>query len=97
MRLVRKISLIYSSREENSNKFYVLDLIENDGEFELLVRYGRLGKNPVVKKTSYRSLHLALSEFEKKYAEKVRKGYKECEFEDILASDGSFANNYYNY
>lgn len=95
MRLVRKISLIYSSRQENSNKFYVLDLIENNSEFELMVRYGRLGKNPVVKKTPFRSLNSALNEFDKKYAEKVKKGYKECEFEDILASDGNFVNNYY--
>ena len=64
---MREIFLMMVTSEANHNKYYrMIDKEDGSGNFE--VEYGRVGANPARKTYS-------LCEWDKKYNEKVRKGY----------------------
>ena len=90
MERVKMESMVYSSPKNNSNKFYILELIKEDGMFSVKSRYGRLGKNPTIKEKTFNNLFSALKFFEKKESEKKTKGYLSVAIEDIVANSGEF-------
>lgn len=92
--ILHEVSLIYSNIGENSNKFYIMQVIEEDGKIDLIKRYGRLGKNPTIIKTNYVTLSRAITEFDKTYSSKLKKGYTLCSLEEIIYDDGNFKCRY---
>ena len=89
--IMKRTSLVYSDINKNSNKYYILELLKKDDDYTLIKRYGRLGKRPTIIENSY-SLSKATQEFNKTLDSKVKKGYKYCNIEDIMYSDGNFFN-----
>ena len=74
-----------TNTEKNSNKFYIIQLLENDSNNSLVLytRWGKIdspGQQKVEKVDSTSGPKL----FMKKYTEKTKKGYIEEEFEDEI-------------
>lgn len=90
--LVKRNSLIYSERKENSNKYYIIEMNESNGQYEVTVRYGRLGKNPNKSTKEFSSEYRAWDFYDKKLLEKRKKGYEDVDLEDIMFSEGEFYN-----
>jgi len=53
--------------ERNSNKFYILQLLESDNIFYVYSRYGRVGETGVSQNKNYPNLAAAIKEFMKRY------------------------------
>lgn len=65
--ITRRIAKLIMVSEANNNKFYNMEQLDEE-TFE--VRYGRIGSHPMI--CTY-----PLQQWEKKYREKVRKGYRD--------------------
>ena len=81
--IIKEASLTYTNVAKNSNKFYILQIVEENGVHSIIKRYGRLGKSPTVIKVEG-TLNFVLDEFDKMINEKHKKGYGECPLEDII-------------
>lgn len=90
-KMVKRNSLIYSERRENSNKFYIIEMNEDNG-YEVIIRYGRLGKRPTTSTKNFSSEYSARDFYDKKLSEKRKKGYEEVALEDIMFNEGEFFN-----
>lgn len=90
--LVKRDSLIYSERRENSNKYYIIEMNESNGQYEVTVKYGRLGKRPTQSTKPFPSEYRARDFYDKKLSEKRKKGYEDVALEDIMFSEGEFFN-----
>lgn len=90
--LVKRNALIYSDRKANSNKFYIVEMNEENGSYEVIVKYGRLGKFPNISTKSFASEYTATNFYDKKLFEKRHKGYEDVSLEDIMFNEGEFFN-----
>lgn len=95
MTIVERKCLVYSEKSENSNKFYIMELQENNGAYILITRYGRFGRTPTIKKKAVSSEYVGLSEisntvFKKKNHNKTP--YQETTIDDILSNGDSWWN-----
>lgn len=90
--LVKRNALIYSERSENSNKFYIVELTEENGIYEVTVKYGRLGKRPTTSTKSFQSEYRANDFYSSKLSDKRKKGYEDVALEDIMFNEGEFFN-----
>lgn len=90
--LVKRNALIYSERNLNSNKFYIIEMMEENGCYAISIKYGRLGKRPTCSVTDDLTKSKADSIYSKKYSEKIRKGYENVALEDIIFNEGEFYN-----
>lgn len=93
---MQRTALIYSNEQENSNKYYILELEQNEeGKFVVTFKYGRRGKNPKVLKDINNNYRLACKTYNNKISFlKNKKKYKEVEFLDIMANDSSAFFNF---
>ena len=92
MRVVERKCLVYSNRDENSNKFYIVEVQEENEKFNLSIRYGRLGKNPTIKDKPIISQNRAISELMDTVYKKKKKGYVEVDIEDIIDNGADWWN-----
>lgn len=79
-----RIVLNFASLKDNSNKFYIMELQEGNGDYNFCVysEYGRLGKNPRRIGRYFNSYTAALHEFNRLKRDKNRTGYKKVEVDD---------------
>ena len=82
-------SLVYSNIKENSNKYYIIEIIEEDSIYSLILRYGRLGKVPQIKKEEGTEKFL-IGKYNKKISDLLKKGYKKAPLEIIINNNGEF-------
>jgi poly [ADP-ribose] polymerase len=68
--------LMCADIKNNNNKFYICQLLEQDGDFYFWTRYGRVGDNGVSELNNVYDISQAEKDFNKKVREKVRKGYE---------------------
>lgn len=92
--LIKRSAFIYSQRRENSNKYYIIEFFGNSNcnEYEVIVKYGRLGKNPTISKKMFDSEYMADKFYKGKISDKIKKGYEEVALEDIMFNEGEFYN-----
>jgi poly [ADP-ribose] polymerase 2/3/4 len=70
--------LMWTDLKSNHNKFYVSQALQHtNGSYSLWTRYGRVGSNGVGSAEPCLSLAHATNEYNKKYRQKVKKGYTE--------------------
>ncbi|HCL4480026.1 TPA: WGR domain-containing protein [Clostridium botulinum] len=86
------ISLIYSNRRENSNKYYILTIVEDGSAYKVICKYGRLGKSPREQEKPYSTIEQATNFYKDKLSELRGKGYEEVDISEIIMSDGSFVD-----
>lgn len=86
------ISLIYSNRRENSNKYYILTIVEDGSAYKVICKYGRLGKSPRIQEKPYSTIGQANNFYDNKLSILRRQGYEEADVSEIIMSDGSFVN-----
>lgn len=75
-------SLMWSDLKHNNNKFYIIQLLEseaNKGNYFVWTRWGRVGHDGQFAMQKSANLDQAKKDYEKKYREKVSKGYTEIE------------------
>ena len=80
--------LNFASLQDNSNKFYIIELQEGvvPGEYNVYCEYGRLGKTPQRKDRYITGEYSAENEFNKIISSKQRGGYKIVEVDDGVAT-----------
>ncbi|MBV9849863.1 MAG: WGR domain-containing protein [Armatimonadetes bacterium] len=81
--IIKNAVLSRTSLEANNNKFYVLEVHEEGGQYRLFTNYGRVGTDGVKEGRFGDSREEILAEFERIYKEKTgpRKGYVPVEVE----------------
>lgn len=91
MKLVERICLVYSNREENSNKFYIVEVQEDEDKkvYNLITKYGRLGKKPQKQIKEFKNKAIAILAMnqkanKKKYSNNPR--YTETDIDSIIAN-----------
>lgn len=77
--VLEKKSLNFLDAVANSNKFYTIELHENNGHYRIFTDYGRLGKSSKKEVRTTDNLLVAQREFASILNSKLRKGYKEVE------------------
>ncbi|WCK57234.1 WGR domain-containing protein (plasmid) [Aneurinibacillus sp. Ricciae_BoGa-3] len=78
-KVIEKKTLNFLDAIKNSNKYYTIELHENNGRYRVFTDYGRLGMTSTKQVRETDSLSLALREFESIAKSKIKKGYKEVE------------------
>ena len=68
-----------SDAAKNMNKFYVIQLIRQKvyDQYFIFTRYGKVGEKGKISNDKQIDLNAALSVYQKKYKEKIKKGYNE--------------------
>ncbi|XP_075618049.1 protein mono-ADP-ribosyltransferase PARP3 [Balearica regulorum gibbericeps] len=59
----------------NSNKFYIIQLLEHNGDYSVRTQWGRVGEVGQSKLMAYTSLEAAKKAFEKKFREKTKNNW----------------------
>ncbi|XP_070793172.1 protein mono-ADP-ribosyltransferase PARP3 isoform X1 [Pituophis catenifer annectens] len=72
----------------NNNKFYIIQLIEQKGNYSFWNRWGRVGEVGQCKLSSCPTLEAAINAFEKKFQEKTKN--KWANRENFIAHDGKY-------
>uniref|UniRef100_A0A8C6X2K4 Poly [ADP-ribose] polymerase n=1 Tax=Naja naja TaxID=35670 RepID=A0A8C6X2K4_NAJNA len=72
----------------NNNKFYIIQLIEQNGNYSCWNRWGRVGEIGQCKLSSCPTLQAAINAFEKKFQEKTKN--KWANRENFIAHDGKY-------
>ncbi|KYO22983.1 poly [ADP-ribose] polymerase 3 [Alligator mississippiensis] len=72
----------------NNNKFYIIQLIEQNGAYSCWTHWGRVGEPGQSKLTSFPSLETAKTDFEKKFREKTKNSW--AERENFVAHAGKY-------
>ncbi|XP_026580993.1 poly [ADP-ribose] polymerase 3 isoform X2 [Pseudonaja textilis] len=72
----------------NNNKFYIIQLIEQNGNYSCWNRWGRVGEVGQCKLSSCPTLEAAIKAFEKKFQEKTKN--KWANRENFIAHDGKY-------
>ncbi|XP_044307387.1 protein mono-ADP-ribosyltransferase PARP3 [Varanus komodoensis] len=72
----------------NNNKFYIIQLIEHNGNFSCWNRWGRVGEVGQSKLSSFSSLGDAKKDFEKKFKDKTKNNW--ADRENFVAHDGKY-------
>ena len=80
-------SLMWSDLKHNNNKFYIIQILQDDSHanaFTVFNRWGRVGVDGQHASFRHNSPSAAIAQYEKKYRDKVGKGYTEIhiDFED---------------
>lgn len=61
----------------NTNKYYIIQLINQEGKYLLHTHWGRIGYNGQMADKEFQSLTNAIKEFEKKFHEKTHNDWNE--------------------
>lgn len=85
--LIQKKTLNMLDAIANSNKFYTIELHENNNNYRIFTEYGRTGNSSVKEVRFPISLLEAQKEFDKIVKSKIKKGYREVEL--IQSTTGS--------
>ncbi|XP_066470308.1 protein mono-ADP-ribosyltransferase PARP3 [Tiliqua scincoides] len=72
----------------NNNKFYIIQLIEQNGSYSCWNRWGRVGEIGQSKLSSFPSLEAAKKDFEKKFRDKTKNSW--ADRENFVAHDGKY-------
>ncbi|XP_053152140.1 protein mono-ADP-ribosyltransferase PARP3 isoform X1 [Hemicordylus capensis] len=72
----------------NNNKFYIIQLIEQNGSYSCWNRWGRVGETGQSKLSSFPSLEAAKKDFEKKFRDKTKNSW--ADRENFVAHDGKY-------
>ncbi|KAM6474537.1 protein mono-ADP-ribosyltransferase PARP3 [Liasis olivaceus] len=72
----------------NNNKFYIIQLIEQNGNYSCWNRWGRVGEVGQSKLSSFPSLEAAMKDFEKKFREKTKNNW--ADRDNFIAHDGKY-------
>ncbi|XP_054831185.1 protein mono-ADP-ribosyltransferase PARP3 isoform X2 [Eublepharis macularius] len=72
----------------NNNKFYIIQLIEQNGSYSCWNRWGRVGETGQSKLSHFPSLEAAQKDFEKKFREKTKNSW--ANRENFIAHDGKY-------
>lgn len=89
-KILQTVSLIYSERQERSNKYYILNIVETNSGYEVQAKYGKLGNTPRLFKKPQLSLLQAEKFYNNKLSEQIRQGYEEVDVSEIIMSDGNY-------
>lgn len=87
---ISELCLVYSNREENANKYYIMELKEREDGYYLVTKYGRLGKRPAKREKRVKSISFGNSLIAKAYFEKMKKGYINTDIDEIIATGNAF-------
>lgn len=90
--LLKRTSLILSDRATNQNKYYIAEVEQDGDQFNVNLKYGRLGRSPQKSIKSFESEYKAINFYIKKVNEKLNKNYEEVAIEDIMFNEGEFYN-----
>ncbi|XP_062977195.1 protein mono-ADP-ribosyltransferase PARP3 [Elgaria multicarinata webbii] len=72
----------------NNNKFYIIQLIDYNGNFSCWNRWGRVGEVGQSKLSSFPSVEAAKKDFEKKFRDKTKNSWSDRE--NFVAHDGKY-------
>uniref|UniRef100_A0A670ILM4 Poly [ADP-ribose] polymerase n=1 Tax=Podarcis muralis TaxID=64176 RepID=A0A670ILM4_PODMU len=72
----------------NNNKFYIIQLIEQNGKYSCWNRWGRVGEVGQSKLNAFPSLEAAKKDFEKKFRDKTKNSWGDRE--NFVAHDGKY-------
>ncbi|XP_061473900.1 protein mono-ADP-ribosyltransferase PARP3 [Rhineura floridana] len=72
----------------NNNKFYIIQLIEQNGNYSGWNRWGRVGEVGQSKLSTFPSLEAAKKDFEKKFRDKTKNSW--ADRENFVAHDGKY-------
>ncbi|XP_003217614.2 protein mono-ADP-ribosyltransferase PARP3 [Anolis carolinensis] len=72
----------------NNNKFYIIQLIEENGKYSCWNRWGRVGEAGQSKLNSFPSLEAAKKDFEKKFRDKTKNNW--ADRDNFVCHDGKY-------
>ena len=87
-------SLMWSDLKNNNNKFYIIQILQEDSNsnsFIVFNRWGRVGVDGQHANFRFNNSFAAIAQYNKKYNDKVGKGYTEIHIDFDEEDDGSAA------
>lgn len=92
--VVERVSLNFFDPSVNSNKFYIAEVHQSNAGlgYRFFVNHGRVGANGAPKSEPQPSLQAALTKFQQKVHEKLRKGYVKVDLATVTAGSAQGAN-----
>lgn len=74
----------------NKNKFYVIQLLKNNGSFNLFVRYGRIGERGTILNDSYDNLQFGINAFKCQFKKKTGNYWSSDIYERFIQKKGKY-------
>ena len=90
-------ALVYTRRVKYISKYYILQVVKEDGELYFINRCGILGEEPSISKEKYRTYKRCGRRYQGIKNDLLDSGYSVCHLEDIMYATGRCSIDDFHY